>query len=164
MSNLIVITFPGEETAAEAMANVRTVEHAGGFGLTDSAVISKNAAGEVHVKNEWSSGTETGAVVGGVVGAMVTFFFPIAGAALGAGAGAYIGSRLDPGVDGKFVDDVANGLAPGNSAVFLMVKDGADTAALVSAFGGFKGSVYQTTLSPDFEDSLRRSLNRPAST
>jgi uncharacterized membrane protein len=164
MSNLIVITFPGEETAAEAMANVRTVEHAGGFGLTDSAVISKNAEGELHVKNEWSSGTETGAVVGGVIGAMVTFFFPIAGAALGAGAGAFIGSRIDPGVDGKFVDDVADGLAPGSSAVFLMVKDGADTAALVAAFGGFKGTVYQTTLSPDFEDSLRRSLNRQSST
>lgn len=164
MSNLIVITFEGETTAAEALASVRTVERAGGFGLTDTAEISKNAAGQVHVKNEWSSGTETGAVVGGVLGAMVTFFFPVAGAAAGAAAGAFVGSRIDPGVDGKFVDDVANGLAPGSSALFLMVKDGSDPAALIAAFGGYRGKVYQTTLSSDFEDSLRRSLNRPAAT
>jgi uncharacterized membrane protein len=160
MSDLIVITFDGEETAAEAMANVRTVERAGGFGLTDSAVIAKDADGTVHVRNEWSSGTETGAVVGGVIGAMMTFFFPVAGAAIGAGAGAYVGSKIDPGVDGQFVDDVANGLQPGNSALFLMVKDGSDPAAIVAAFGPFKGTVYQTTLSSDFEDSLRRSLSR----
>src|SRR5262245_38050427 len=162
MSDLIVITFEGENTAAEAMASVRTVERAGGFGLTDSAVISKDAIGEVHVRNEWSSGTETGAVVGGILGGMLTFFFPIAGAAVGAGAGAYIGSRLMPGIDGKFVDDVANGLAPYSSAIFLLVKDGSDPAALIAAFGAFKGTVYQTTLSTDFEDSLRRSLNRPS--
>jgi uncharacterized membrane protein len=111
-----------------------------------------------------SSGTETGAVVGGVLGAMVTFFFPIAGAAAGAAAGAFVGSRIDPGVDGKFVDDVANGLAPGSSALFLMVKDGSDPAALIAAFGAFRGTVYQTTLSTDFEDSLRRSLSRPSAT
>lgn len=160
MSNLLVITFEGEETAGEAMANVRAVERAGALGLTDSAVIAKDASGKVHVKNEWSSGTEAGALVGGVIGAMVTFFFPIAGAAVGAGAGAYVGSKLDPGVDGKFVDDVAAGLQPGNSALFLMLKDDSDPTALVSAFGPFKGTVYQTTLSTDFEDSLRRSLSR----
>jgi uncharacterized membrane protein len=162
MSNLVVITFEGEETAAEAMANVRTVERAGGLGLTDTAVITKDGAGKVHVKNEWSSGTEKGAVVGGVLGAMMTFFFPLAGAAVGAGAGAYIGSKIDPGVDGKFVDDVAAGLRPGNSALFLMLKDESNAAAVVAAFGPFKGTVYQTTLSTDFEDSLRRSLAREA--
>jgi uncharacterized membrane protein len=162
MSNLVVITFEGEETAAEAMANVRTVERAGGLGLTDTAVIAKDASGKVHVKNEWSSGTEKGAVVGGVIGAMITFVFPLAGAAVGAGAGAYIGSKIDPGVDGKFVDDVAAALTPSNSALFLMLKDESDPAAVVAAFGPFKGTVYQTTLSPDFEDSLRRSLSREA--
>jgi uncharacterized membrane protein len=55
VSSLIVITFEGEGTAAEALASVRTVERAGGFGLTDTAEISKNAAGEVHVKNEWGA-------------------------------------------------------------------------------------------------------------
>lgn len=160
MSDLIVVTFEGEETAAEAMANVRTVQHAGGLGLTDTAVIAKDADGNVQVKNEWSSGTETGAVVGGVVGAMVTFFFPVVGAAVGAGAGAYVGSKIDPGIEGKFVDDVAAGLQPGHSALFLLVKDGSEPAAVVSAFGPFKGTVYQTTLSSDFEDSLRRSLSR----
>ena len=160
MSDLIVIRFDGEETAGQAMANVRAVERGGALGLTDSAVITKDAAGEVRVKNEWSSGAETGAVVGGVIGAMVTFFFPVAGAAIGAGAGAYVGSKVQPGVDPKFVEDVAAGLQPGNSALFLMTKDGSDPAGIVAALGSVRGTLYQTTLSSDFEDSLRRSLSR----
>jgi uncharacterized membrane protein len=160
MSDLIVIKFDSEEAAGQAMASVRSVERAGALGLTDSAVITKDASGEVQVKNEWSSGAETGAVVGGVVGALVTFFFPIAGAAVGAGAGAYIGSKFQPGVDPKFVEDVAADLQPGNSALFLMTKDQSDPTGIIAALGSVKGTVYQTTLSSDFEDSLRRSLSR----
>jgi uncharacterized membrane protein len=159
MSDLIVITFDGEDTADQALASVRSVERGGGFGLTDTAVVSKNQAGAVRVKNEWSSGAETGAVVGGLLGAMVSFMFPPAGAAIGAGLGALIGSKFDTGVDQGFVKDVSESLKPNTSALFLMLKSGGDAAAVVSAFRPFKGTVYQTTLSPDFESSLERALS-----
>lgn len=158
MSDLIVITFDGEGTAERALASVRDVERGGGFGLDDTAVIAKSPTGTVRVKNEWSSGAEVGAVTGGLLGALVTFFFPPVGAAVGAGLGALVGSRFETGVEQRFVDDVAAALTPDGSALFLVVKDGEHAAAVVSAFNPFKGTVYQTTLAPDFEDSLRRAL------
>ncbi len=133
MSDLIVVTFDNEETAVGAMESVRRVEHGGGFGLTDTAVIVKERSGTVRVKNEWSSAAETGAVVGGVFGALATFFFPPIGAAVGAGLGALVGSRFETGVDQQFVRDVGDALTPGSSALFLMVKEGGDPAAVVAA-------------------------------
>ena len=158
MSDLIVITFDGAGTADQALASVRGVERGGGFGLDDTAVVAKNRAGAVRVKNEWSSGAETGAVAGGLLGAVVTFFFAPVGAAIGAGLGALDGSQFETGVDQRFVEDVGTALKPDSSALFLMVKGGEDAAAVVAAFNPFQGTVYQTTLAPDFEDSLRRAL------
>ena len=158
MSDLIVITFDGEGTADRALASVRGVERGGGFGLDDTAVVAKDRAGKVRVRNEWSSGAEAGAVAGGLLGAVVTFFFPPVGAAVGAGLGALVGSRSETGVDQRFVEDVAAALKPDSSALFLMTKEGGDAAAVVAAFNPVQGTVYQTTLSPDFEDSLRRAL------
>ncbi len=158
MSDLIVITFDGEGTADRALASVRGVERGGGFGLDDTAVVAKDRAGKVRVKNEWSSGAETGAVAGGLLGALVTFFFPPVGAAVGAGLGALLGSQFQSGVDQDFVADVGAALKPDSSALFLITKEGGDAAAVVAAFNPFEGTVYQTTLALDFEDSLRRAL------
>ena len=64
MSELIAITFDGADDATQALASVRPLENEGRIGLEDTAVVTKDADGKVHVKNEMASGTETGAVVG----------------------------------------------------------------------------------------------------
>lgn len=162
MSDLIVIKFDGADTAERALASVRDVQGSGALGLNDTAVISSDADGNRRVKNEWSTGAEAGAVVGGFLGALVTFVFPPAGAAVGAGFGALIGSKLQTGVEKEFVDDVAKSLAPNTSALFLVVKSGSAADAVVTAFRPFEGTVYQTTLSPDLEESLERALSGAA--
>ena len=157
MSNLVVITFDQEGTAEQALEAIRQIEKANQIKLSDTAVIVKDAAGEVKVKNEWSSGTETGAVVGGVLGLMTSFIFPVVGTVAGAALGGFVGSKFDTGVDKKFVEDLSNSLTPGSSALFLLIKQGSPDAG-VAAMEPFEGTVYQTTLSPDLEDSLRRAL------
>lgn len=158
MSDLIVIVFAGEGTAGEALGSVRNVEREGALALSDTAVVAKDRQGRVRIENEWSSGAEVGAVAGGVVGALATFFFPIVGAAVGAGLGALVGSRFETGVDQGFAEDVAEGLKPGSSGLFLLLRR-EDPAAVVSAFAPYEATVYQTTLRPDFEDSLRWALD-----
>jgi uncharacterized membrane protein len=78
MSDLIAITFDGADDAAAALHSVRSLEHEGRFKLEDTAVVTKDAEGKVHVKNEMSSGTETGAVVGAVLGGLLFVVFPVA--------------------------------------------------------------------------------------
>jgi len=154
MSDLIVIAFDEADDAAEALRTIREIEREGGIHLTDTAVVTKNADGSTHVKNELSTDTESGAVIGAVLGLIL----PGIGSIIGAAAGGFIGSKLgDNAVDGGFVKQVEAALAPGSSALFLMA-DGGDPAALAGALEPFTGRVFQTTLPPDFEGELNRAL------
>lgn len=159
MADLMVITFDVESDAHDALEAMRALERNGVLHLTDTAIVAKDLDGTLHIKNEWSSGTELGAVAGGILGSLIWFFFPVAGTVAGAAAGAWIGSMLETGIDGKFVDDVGRSLRPGGSALFLMIRD-ANLAALRAALEPYagQGHILQTTLSPELEETLRQAI------
>jgi len=157
MSDLIVLTFDNETEAGRVREALREVEHRGNVHLNDTAVIVKDAQGKVHVHNQVSSGTKWGAVGGAVLGPLLMFMFPIAGIAVGAGLGALVGKLFGTGVDQKFVKDVSNGLTPGSSAIFFLVRDG-DAAQVRGALEPYKGTVYQTTVTTELEDQLKDAL------
>jgi uncharacterized membrane protein len=156
MSTLVAITFPGEGDARAALGSVRALEHEGGIGVEDTAVVNKDADGKVHVKNEASSGTETGAAVGAVLGSLLFVVFPI-GIIGGAIVGGLIGRAAAPGVDGSFVKEVEDGLAPGGSALFLLIKSG-EPGLLIAAMRQYQGTLVQTSLDEEEEEALRQSL------
>jgi len=153
---LVVITFETEQEAGEVLKIIRRLEHEGVIKLKDSAVVSKDASGKAHVKNELSSATEIGAVSGAIIGPLLMVFFPVGGIILGAVAGGAIGAMTGHGVEGKFVKDVSESLKPGGSALFLMINQGHPAA--IDALKGHHGTVYQTTLPEDIEERLRKAL------
>ena len=157
MSELVVLTFDHEGTAEQALDSIRGIETANRIGLSDTAVIVKNAVGEVRVKNELSTGAEAGAIAGGVLGLVSSFLFPVVGTVAGAALGGLLGSHFHTGVDKKFVKDVSESLAAGSSALFLLIKHG-EPAAVIAALEPFNGTVYQTTLPAELEESLRQAL------
>jgi uncharacterized membrane protein len=158
MSQLVVLGFDSEDQAQAALKGLRDLEKAGRISFEDTAVITRDAEGKVHVKNEASGTTEAGAVIGGVIGGFVTFLFPLAGIAIGAAAGAGIGAMIGNSIDGKFVDDVKEELEPGKSALFLLVK-GADRSAALAVLRNYHGEVIQTTLDEDAEEQIRQALS-----
>ncbi|MBA3415453.1 MAG: DUF1269 domain-containing protein [Chloroflexia bacterium] len=158
MSELVAIAFDREDDAHQALTEMRVLEGEGVLKLTDSAVVAKDRDGTLQIKNEVSSGTETGAVVGGAIGLLTSFLFPVAGAVVGAAAGAYIGGKVaGDAVDDGFVKDVGAALQPDTSALFLMIR-ASDAAALRAALEPYEGRVYQTTLSEELKESLDRAL------
>jgi len=158
MSEFIAVTFDDADQAVAALASVRSLEREDKVHLTDTAVVTKAADGKVSIKNEASSGTETGAVVGGIVGAMLFFIFPVAGIVGGAAVGGLIGRALSPGVDGAFVKEVADDLPAGGSALFLLIKDG-DIGLVIGAMRRYEGRVRQTTLDEEAEKALEDALH-----
>ncbi len=158
MSSLVAITFTGEADATAALQSIRLIEDEGRIGLEDTAAVTKGADGKVHVKNELSSGTETGIAVGAVLGSLLWFVFPVGAIVGGAIAGGLIGRAAAPGIDGDFVKEVEAGLAPGGSALFLLVKAGGDPGLLIAAMRQYQGTVVQTSLDDDEEAALRQSL------
>jgi len=156
MSDLVAITFADEETALRALGSVRALEKDGGIGLEDTAVVTKDADGKIHVKNEMASGTETGAAVGAVLGSLLFFVFPI-GLIGGAIVGGLVGRASSPGVDGNFVKQVEAELPNGGSALFLLTKAG-QTGMLIGSMRQYEGTVIQTSLDDEEERALRDSL------
>ena len=159
MAHLIAMTFEGEATAASALESLRQLQKSADLDLEDTAVLVKNHTGEITLHNELSGATEKGLVAGGMVGAVLGVAFPIAGVLLGAGGGALVARFLKTGIDPSFVKEVEVALQPGGSALVLIVRQGTPELVL-SSLRPFQGDVYQTTLSPELEQELRKALQQ----
>lgn len=156
-SDLVAITFEREEDALAALGSIRALEAEGRIGPEDTAVVSKDADGKIHVKNEMSSGTETGVVVGAVLGSLLMAVFPVAAIVGGAVIGGLVGRAVAPGIDDGFVKEVEANLAPGRSALFLLLKR-SEPELLVAAMRQYSGTLVQTTLDTEQEAALREAL------
>ena len=158
MNQLFVLSFDTEDAATRALHALRGLEGEGKVHFEDTAVVTRNADGSTHVKNEISAATEVGAGVGGFVGAVVGgILFPVAGIAAGAAIGAGIGALAHKGVDGKFVEEVKADLEPGKSALFMITQE-VNAGLLVAALRPYTGTVLQTSVDEEFEASLREAL------
>jgi uncharacterized membrane protein len=158
MDQLFVLTFDTEESATQALHALRGLEGADKIHFEDTAVVTRDADGTAHVKNEASAAAEVGAGVGGMVGLMVAgVLFPVVGLAVGAAIGAGIGALAHKGVDGKFVDEVKADLEPGKSALFMVTQQ-ANAGLLVAALRPYSGKVIQTSVDEEFEASLNAAL------
>jgi uncharacterized membrane protein len=160
MSNIIVITFDNEEEAGKVRETLRKGQKGDYLSLDDSAIVVKDAEGEVHVKNEMDRGVKVGAIGGGFLGLLIGgLFFPLAGLLLGVFGGALVGKLIAPGVDNKFLKDVEADMGPGTSAIFFIVRD-ANPDYAIAALRPYKGTIYHTSLPPEAEKSLRDELKK----
>ena len=158
MSHITVITFDAMGEADKMRDTLRDLAKQGRITIIDSAVVVKDAQGEVKVNNQVGRNVKWGLIGGGILGGMLFFLFPVAGIIGGAAAGAVIGKSLGDDVDKGFIGDVKNALQPGTSALFVITAD-EHSDAVFGALKPFKGVVYHTSVSPSNEESLRRVLS-----
>jgi uncharacterized membrane protein len=150
VSKLIAITFDGPQQASEALRAIREIERRGRVHLTDTAVVTKDADGRVHTKNELDSGVELGIGVVGTLGLLVGIAFPVAGVAAGLVGGAWAGSKIHAGIDKKFVESLRTDLRPETSALLLAVADQPPAIPEIhEAMLPFNGTVYTQHLDGD---------------
>jgi uncharacterized membrane protein len=160
MSHLIVLTFDNVEEAGRVRKTLHDVQDRGYLSLDDSAVVVKDEDGKVHVKDEMDRGVKVGAVGGGVLGLLIgSVIFPLAGVVVGALGGALVGSLADLGIQKSFVKEVSEALEPGNSALFLVVREANPNVAL-AALKPYAGKIYHTSLPTETEESLREILSK----
>lgn len=158
MSNLVVITFDDMDEAGQVRESLRNLEKSGNLSLDDSAVVVKDENGKVHVKNQMDRGVKVGAVGGGLLGLLIaSIFFPVAGIVVGVLGGMGVGALADMGIQKSFVKEVSQSITNGSSALFVIVRE-SNPAAALAALRPYKGTVYQTSLDPEDEESLRRAL------
>jgi len=152
MSKFVVIVFPSEARAYEGTRALKALHAEGSLTLYGAAVIAKDAAGKVSIKESADVGplgTAVGALVGGLVGVIAG---PV-GVVAGATGGTVLGSLFDIvnyGVGEDFVSKVSQELAPGKTAVVAEI-DETWTTPLETRMEALGGTVLRTWRA-DFED------------
>ncbi len=154
MSELVVFSYKHPERAGEVLQEIATLKQENVrkplIGIEDAAVAVRREDGKVKVRQTLETlmkGTQV--TYGGLWGVLIGFLVggPLLGALAGMGIGALLGRRLDIGIDNDFIDRVGAELTPGDSALFLLVRDTPvdELAAQLNTRGG---RLFHTSL-PD---------------
>ncbi len=160
MSNLIVVEYPDEYRAAEVLAALRRLNKEYLIDLDDAVYVTKDARGKIKLHQNTSL-AGAGAAWGGMWGMLIglLFFVPFLGLAIGAGLGALSGKLSDYGIDDQFAKQVASGLQPQTSAIFMLVRKSTPDK-VVPELAQFGGTILQTSLPKETEEKLQDALNR----
>lgn len=151
MNNLIVYTYGTEQKAAEVLQAVATMKQENVqkplFEIEDAAVIVKNAKGKVKIQQTLESLAKgTSVVSGGFWGVLIGFLFggPLFGALLGMGLSALLGRNIDLGIDNEFIKAIGDELAPGDSALFLLVNN-TPVETIANTLKQYGGTLYHSS-------------------
>jgi uncharacterized membrane protein len=162
MSELIVLTFKTETGADEMRDDLMRLQKEHLITLDDAAVVVRKQDGKPKVKQMTSlvgAGALGGAFWGMLIGLL--FFAPWLGLAIGAVSGAVAGGLTDIGVDDKFIKEVGEQIEPGDSALFLLVRE-ATPDKVMDELKKFDAKVYQTSLSKEDEAKLKAAFGAEA--
>nr|WP_049911080.1 DUF1269 domain-containing protein [Halorubrum coriense] len=160
MSSLVVLRF-GDMDGAEAMRDrMYGLQKRELVKIEDAAVVVRNEKGRAKVKQAHSlvgAGALGGAFWGMLIGLL--FFAPWLGLLAGAAGGALSGKLGDIGVDDDFIDEVRDAIEPGNSALFLLAREG-NTDRIKEELSDFEYDfeIIDTNLDPEDERNLRETF------
>src|SRR5690606_1939544 len=125
MNKFVVVILSNEAKANEAADVLHSLHRNGSLTLYGLAIARKADDGDVTVVEQHSEGVP-GAGVGALAGALVGLIGGPVTALLGAAGGAWIGTWRDVehlGISAEFLDEVANALAPGVTALVADVSE-----------------------------------------
>lgn len=157
MANLVVLAFDNEAGADMMKGDLLRMQKEHIIELDDAAVAIRNQEGKVKIE-QLTSLTGMGALSGAFWGFLIGLIFLVPGFGLLAGAaiGALMGHFTDVGIDDKFIKEVGNTIQPGNSALFLLVRESTPDKVMDELKGKYKNvKVIKTSLSKEQEDKLR---------
>ncbi|MFL5660582.1 MAG: DUF1269 domain-containing protein [Ktedonobacteraceae bacterium] len=163
MSNLFVLKFADEMTAQRVLEEMKRFQDQQLIKIDDAAIVTRQMDGRTRVKQAndlVGAGALGGAFWGMLIGLL--FLSPLLGAAIGAGAGALAGKFSDVGINDDFIKQVGNSIQPGESALFLLTREGV-ADKILPQLRQYKFDVIQTSLSAEDEKKLHEMLGTPAS-
>jgi uncharacterized membrane protein len=158
VSTLAVLAFDTEQGADQTRDALGQLQRQHLITLDDAAVVARSQDGKVKVRQATNL-VGTGALGGAFWGMLVGLLFlaPWLGAAVGAISGAIVGKMSDYGIDDNFIKEVGNSIQPGNSALFLLVRE-ATVDRVVAELRQYNPRLVQTNLSQEDEAKPRAAL------
>jgi uncharacterized membrane protein len=159
MSTLVVIEYNDMYKAEETRLLLRKLQKDYLIDLEDAVVAVKDERGKVKL-NQAVNLTAMGAVSGGFWGSLIGLIFlnPLIGLAVGAGAGAVSGALTDVGINDNFMKELAAGMTPQSSALFVLVRKSTPDRVLEELTGS-GGKILKTSLTHEDEAKLQAALS-----
>ena len=159
MATFVAIQYDAPEKAEEVRKVLAKLGRDYLIDLEDAVVAVKDENGKIRLHQPINL-TAAGAMSGGLWGSLIGLLFlnPLLGAAVGAGAGAVSGALTDIGINNKFISDLAAGLQPNTSALFLLVRK-ATPDKVIPEIKQYGGKILQTSLSHEDEVKLQAALS-----
>jgi uncharacterized membrane protein len=157
MNKMLVAVFDKDSAAFEGLSALRDLHREGDITLYASAVIVKDRAGKVSVKQAADQGP-IGTALGFLTGALIGVLGGPAGLALGATLGGLTGVVIDidnSGIDTTFLDDVSKALTAGKAAVLAEVEE-SWTTPVDTRLHKLDGMVFRRLRAEVVEDQLAR--------
>lgn len=167
MSNLIAISYPDVATAVAVRDRLFDLQRQNLITMEDLVVVERRANGTIKLHQTVGTtgmGAVGGALWDGLIGLlffMPLFFMPLFGMALGAATGAASGAMVDAGVNDAFMRELADTLAPGAAALFVLVVRSTPDK-VIPEIQPYGGRVIQTSLSREEDAQLREMIEGSA--
>lgn len=122
----LVAAYADESAAKDVYDALLRARRKGRFTIENAAMIKRDAAGKVHIKESDDMYGGRGAGIGAVVGGAVGLLGGLPGVVVGAGVGALvagvIAKRRDTGIPNEQLRDLGAAIGPGDSAVVVSVS------------------------------------------
>ena len=159
MGTLVVIEYDDMFKAEETRLRLRKMQKDYLIDLEDAVVAVKDKQGKVKLHQAVNL-TAAGALTGGFWGALIGLIFlnPLLGVAVGAGAGAVSGALTDVGINDNFMKELAGGLTPGSSALFVLARK-ATPDKVLEEMRGTGGKILKSSLTHEDEAKLQAALS-----
>jgi uncharacterized membrane protein len=160
LTELLVFTYDDEESGRGAFDALDGLVKQEVLTLADAALATKDQKGKVKIKQTLENAhTGSAALWGGFWGLLIGLLFlaPIFWGLVGALLGGILGKTTDIGIDNNFIKEVGESLEPGGAALFMLVAK-ATPDKVVLELEKYGGRVYQTSLSAEDEENLKKAL------
>lgn len=159
VTQVVIAAFHHEEAAAQVADALKEAKKQNQLSYRNVAVINKNNAGKVKVKETGDLSAAPGAGVGALVGGAFGLLAGPAGFAAGSAAGAVIGGTgaiiIDSGLDNQRLQQIGDVLQPGNSALIAVFEEMNVDKMTMKEVNRDLGEVL-ASLSADISDALHR--------
>ncbi len=167
MSELVVVTYPDVNRAAEVLVTLKRLEKEHLIDLEDAVYVTKGADGKAKLHQSvplGAIGASSGLLRGTIWGTLIGLLFlnpllgALTGAAAGAAGGAISGSMIDYGISDDFIKELGEQLQANTSALFLLITKSTPDKVLpeVSQYGG---KILRSSLSDEQEKKLQEALD-----
>lgn len=154
---MLIAAYTDANAADGAYDSLKQAKNDGAFYYDDAAVVSRDAGGQVHIKEHGDMSAGKGAGIGALIGGVIGILGGPAGVAIGAGAGAAIGgiaAHSDAGFNNDTLERIGGALPNGSSA--LAVTTSKDFVEQVRAQQTDSDAL---TMAQDIADEISGNLN-----